>query len=242
MVEEALTTLDDKDLLEKYDSTQVALMQECCIVVDDNDKVLGFESKKKCHLNVNIEGGLLHRAFSIFLFNSEGKLLLQQRAADKITFPLYWTNTVCSHPLQFLEGEVPAKEQPEMDEKEAIGVKRAAKRKLKHELGIVLDNEERFHYLTRILYKAPSCDVWGEHEIDYVLFLQADVELDPSPNEVKDTKYVTQAELKEMFANKERDGIKMTPWFQLISENFLYGWWDQLDAIKSVHDPQIHKM
>ena len=53
------------------------------------------------HLNEEIEKGLLHRAFSVFLFNSNNELLLQQRAAEKITFPLYWTNTVCSHPLQF---------------------------------------------------------------------------------------------------------------------------------------------
>lgn len=51
------------------------------------------------HLMTNIDTGLLHRAFSVFLFNSENKLLLQQRATEKITFPDMWTNTCCSHPL-----------------------------------------------------------------------------------------------------------------------------------------------
>lgn len=57
------------------------------------------------HLNVNIDKGMLHRAFSTFLFNSEGKLLLQKRADTKITFPDCWTNTCCSHPLFNIEEE-----------------------------------------------------------------------------------------------------------------------------------------
>ena len=79
--------------------------------------------------------GALHRAFSVFLFNEEGKLLLQQRAADKITFPEVWTNTCCSHPLYGYEPD-------EVDSDESIaagtveGVKAAAVRKLEHELGI----------------------------------------------------------------------------------------------------------
>lgn len=51
------------------------------------------------HLVSNIRQGMLHRAFSVFLFNSERKLLMQQRAAQKVTYPMYWTNTCCSHPL-----------------------------------------------------------------------------------------------------------------------------------------------
>ncbi len=75
----------------------------------------------------NIDKGMLHRAFSVFLFNKEGKLLLQQRADEKITFPGYYTNTCCSHPLATPD---------ERDETGHIGVRRAAQRKLAHELGI----------------------------------------------------------------------------------------------------------
>ena len=103
------------------------LLAEECILVDESDKVIGSDTKKNCHLNVNIEAGKLHRAFSVFLFNSDGKLLLQQRSEAKITFPEYFTNTCCSHPLYRPE---------ELEEKDFLGVKNAAIRKLEHELGI----------------------------------------------------------------------------------------------------------
>jgi isopentenyl-diphosphate delta-isomerase len=108
----------------------------------------------------NIEKGLLHRAFSVFLFNSKNELLLQQRATEKITFPDMWTNTCCSHPLGIPgEGGVSLEESIE-------GVKRAAQRKLDHELGIKAAQVplEKFRFLTRIHYKAASNEKWGEHE------------------------------------------------------------------------------
>ena len=100
---------------------------------------------------------MLHRAFSVFLFNSEGKLLLQQRAHSKITFPLMWTNTCCSHPLHVAD---------ELEAANQIGVKRAAQRKLFQELGIAPEEVplEAFTFLTRMHYKAASDPVWGEHE------------------------------------------------------------------------------
>lgn len=113
--------------LSKFDAEQVKLLSEECILLDENDRVTGSDTKKSCHLNTNIDAGKLHRAFSVFLFNSEGKLLLQQRSMAKITFPGQWTNTCCSHPLFRPE---------ELEEAEGVGVKRAARRKLDHELGI----------------------------------------------------------------------------------------------------------
>jgi len=107
----------------------------------------------------NINRGLLHRAFSVFLFRpSDGRLLLQQRATEKITFPDMWTNTCCSHPLDdFVEEKI---------EKDQLGVRIAASRKLEHELGIPSGQTpvDEFQYLTRIHYLAPSNGVWGEHE------------------------------------------------------------------------------
>ena len=116
--------------LAELDETQVKLLAEECILVDENDKAVGSDTKKNCHLNEHIKNGKLHRAFSVFLFNSEGKLLLQQRATSKITFPDFFTNTCCSHPLYRKE---------ELEEEDAVGVKRAARRKLEHELGISQD-------------------------------------------------------------------------------------------------------
>lgn len=118
----------DAVTLSQYDATQIGLMAEECILVDKQDKVLGPDTKKSCHLNANIDQGKLHRAFSVFLFDSTNKLLLQQRSSAKITFPEYFTNTCCSHPLFRPE---------ELDG--VNGVKIAAQRKLNHELGIPYD-------------------------------------------------------------------------------------------------------
>lgn len=167
--------------LEGYDEEQVRLMDEVCIVLDDDDKPIGSASKKTCtspysfnkkhrtlaneagHIMENIDRGLLHRAFSVFLFDSNKRLLLQQRAAEKITFPNMWTNTCCSHPLG-----IPGETGAELDAA-ILGVKRAAQRKLEQELGIPPEQVplEKFEFFTRIHYKAPSDGKWGEHESAY---------------------------------------------------------------------------
>lgn len=141
-----------------HDEEQIRLMEERCIVLSHDDKYVRDGSKKECHLMTNINKGLLHRAFSCFLFDPEsGKLLLQRRALEKITFPNMWTNTCCSHPLA-IKGE--------LEEAEQIGARRAAQRKLEHELGIPAEQVplDEFQFLTRIHYLAPSDGLWGEHE------------------------------------------------------------------------------
>ena len=164
--------------LQGYDEEQIRLMEEVCIVLDENDVPIGSASKKVCkswahlfspvpfadqgpgHLMKNINEGLLHRAFSVFLFDSNNRLLLQQRASEKITFPDMWTNTCCSHPLG-----VPGETGNEL-EAAVQGVRRAAQRKLNQELGIEAKGVplDKFQFLTRIHYKAPSDGKWGEHE------------------------------------------------------------------------------
>ena len=84
-----------KSELGGYDSDQVEMMKEECILVDENDNILGKDSKINCHINE----GKLHRAFSVLLFNTSGELLIQKRAKEKITFPSIWANSCCSHPL-----------------------------------------------------------------------------------------------------------------------------------------------
>ncbi|KAI9770525.1 MAG: isopentenyl-diphosphate delta-isomerase idi1 [Geoglossum simile] len=217
----ATARAEDNDL-EGYDEEQIRLMDEVCIVLDENDVPIGSASKKVCHLMKNIDRGLLHRAFSVFLFDSNNRLLLQQRADEKITFPGMWTNTCCSHPLG-IPGETGAEISAAVQ-----GVRRAAQRKLDHELGIKPAQVplDKFDFLTRIHYKAPSDGKWGEHEIDYILFIRADVNLDVNPNEAQDTRYVTAEELREMF----KDGkLAFTPWFKLICESMLFEWWEHLN-------------
>ena len=219
--------------LSGYDAEQIRLMDEVCIVLDSRDTPIGSASKKTCHLMTNINRGLLHRAFSVFLFSPKHstRLLLQQRASEKITFPDLWTNTCCSHPLG-----VPGETGSDLPSSIA-GVKRAAQRKLQHELGIPPEQVpiEAFHFLTRIHYKAASGDgPWGEHEIDYILFIEADVDLDINKNEVRDAKYVDAAELKAMITQDESRGGKeeaksfFTPWFRLICQTMLFEWWEKL--------------
>jgi farnesyl-diphosphate farnesyltransferase len=171
----------------------------------------------------------------VFLFDEKGRLLLQQRAASKITFPLVWSNTCCSHPLYGYEPD-------EVDLPAAVadgsvnGCKAAAIRKLKHELGI---NSKKvvpsaFKFLTRLHYWAADVvthganSPWGEHEIDYILFIQANVRCTPNPEEVEAIKYVTLPELQEMM--EPSSGLLWSPWFRILVEKFLVHWWADLDT------------
>ncbi|RCV17718.1 hypothetical protein SETIT_3G241900v2 [Setaria italica] len=208
------------------DAVQRRLMfEDECILVDEQDNVIGHESKYNCHLMEKIEAGhVLHRAFSVFLFNSKYELLLQQRSATKVTFPLVWTNTCCSHPLY---------RESELIEENCVGVRNAAQRKLFDELGIVADElpVDQFIPLGRMLYKAPSDGKWGEHELDYLLFMVCDVKLNPNPEEVADVKYMNRNQLKELLrkADAGEDGVKLSPWFRLVVDNFLMSWWDHVE-------------
>ena len=163
-----------------------------------------------------------------------------------------FTNTCCSHPL-FREEERGGAE----------GVVRAARRKLQHELGITPEQvsegvgggahvlyillqvpAEAFTYLTRIHYQAASDETWGEHEIDYILFIQRDVTVAANPNEVKNHRFVSQEQLKELLVTAEKGTeVKVTPWFKAIAESFLFQWWDNLDSLQQFQDHlTIHKM
>ncbi|GAQ88285.1 isopentenyl pyrophosphate isomerase [Klebsormidium nitens] len=224
------------------DAVQWKLMNEDeCILVNESDEVLGHDSKLNCHLWEKIQTGkVLHRAFSVFLFNTKNELLLQQRSATKVTFPLVWTNTCCSHPL-FRESE--------LVEADNLGVRNAAQRKLKDEVGIEAGDApvDGFTVLGRILYKAPSNDQWGEHEVDYVLFAKRDVKVEPNPEEVAAVQYVTQDQLRELVAkaDSKEGGIVLSPWFRLIVDKFLYKWWDLLEADKlseAIDLQTIHKL
>lgn len=231
-VSSAAAATTSPEMPQEHDEEQLRLMQEMCIRVNEQDQAIGAATKKQCHLMANINAGqALHRAFSVFLFDCDGRLLLQQRSAEKITFPSYWTNTCCSHPLAF---------ESEMEERGQMGVRRAAVRKLDHELGVPVGSikPEDFQFLTRILYQTASCDVWGEHEVDHILFYQCNrtdqLKIRPQPNEVSHVRWVTQPELRQLFADsKSSQGtelVQITPWFRMICETFLYKWWSALDA------------
>ncbi|KAJ8946419.1 hypothetical protein NQ314_008901 [Rhamnusium bicolor] len=161
-----------------------------------------------------------------FYLIKKGDLLLQKRSSAKITFPDSYTNSCCSHPVADFQGE---------DEENAVGVKRAAQRRLNYELGIPLDSIDlnEINYITRIHYKDEGNGKWGEHEIDYVLFLQADVKINPNPNEISEISFVPRAQLDDYVPTLSG---QLTPWFQLILKHRLRFWWDNLNNLKEIMD------
>ena len=210
------------------------MMAEQCIVVDRDDKPHRPASKVETHLCS--EGLLLHRAFSVFLFSKEGKLLMQQRAAAKHTFPLYWTNTCCSHPLWTSSEMGGATTADDHTLAAAVqGAKVAALRKLEQELGITGELKlDDLSFLTRIHYRAADKQgVWGEHEIDYIFLAQADVGVQHNPNEIEQIAYMTQDDLKQTVAAADRGECSVTPWSRHIINTWLYGWWDKLQQAGS---------
>ena len=218
---------------------QQAMMEtDRLIAVDECDRLLDSSrhlSKKDGHRFAEATPrGVLHRAFSFFLFDEQGRMLLTQRAASKITFPNVWTNTCCSHPLR---GMIPDEvDDPSQDYPEFAGMKHAARRKLLHELGIdpvhipLTDIVflKRFHYWAAdtITYGSDS-PPWGEHEVDYILFFQTNqtVPIHANPDEVSEYRFVGLDELQRMM---ERPGGLWSPWFRGIMDRGGWDWWRDL--------------
>ena len=166
-------------------------MQPQLILVDENDMEIGTMDKMEVH-----QSGALHRAFSVFIFNSKNELLLQKRSLDKYHCGGLWTNTCCSHP-NVGEGNL-----------------EAAHRRLFEEMGMVCTLEHKFTFK----YYASFENGLIEHEIDHVFFGHTD-EL-PSINqaEVECYKYLSLEILK---AEIEEDSAKYTPWLRICLERVL---------------------
>lgn len=145
-------------------------MEERVILVDEDDQEIGIAEKLNAHRE-----GKLHRAFSIFVFNSEGKLLLQNRAGAKYHSGGLWSNTCCSHP------------RPE----EHVG--KAAHRRLQEEMGFDCDLQEIFSFI----YKVKLNNDLFEHEYDRVFVGKFDGEPSPNPKEVDDWKWICLEELRK---------------------------------------------
>ena len=220
----------DSTLLDEEDPDQAGMMDEMCILVDIDDNPIGSASKLDCHRGA----GLRHRAFSVLIFDSNNRLLLQKRASDKITFPGVWANSCCSHPLD-IDGE--------KETENASGVKNAAVRKMEQELGIPTGTipADNLLYVTRMEYMARMNEVWVEHEIDHIMVVRADVEVSPNPNEIEDTRWVSKIELEEMASEHEAGNLVIAPWFDLIRVNLLDNWWDDIDEMSNHIDGKIHR-
>lgn len=152
-------------------------MNNDVILVDEYDNMIGTMQKLQAHL-----AGELHRAFSVFIFNSNGELLLQQRAFNKYHSGGKWTNTCCSHPNP---GETTFA---------------AANRRLNEEMGMSAE----LHYAFNFIYKAELLDGISEYEFDHVFIGVSDSEPVPDPGEVATVKYVNPTALTEsIHANPE---------------------------------------
>jgi geranylgeranyl diphosphate synthase type I len=227
----------EQDLLQQSgaDIVQSKLMSEAVICVDEMDVVVDSASKIATHHGA----GQLHRAFSVLLFNSDGKLLLQRRADDKVTFPSVWANSCCSHPLHC---------DSELEETNALGVKRAAIRKLEQELGISPSSIslDDFHFITKMRYSARMNADWIEREIDHILVIKADVEINPNPNEVSQIAWVDQQELEQWLIDEEGTKGIIAPWFRCIAARIMTDeWWNaagDAEVCQSLSDGMIHDM
>ena len=154
--------------------------------MDSEDECIGHLDKAACH-----DGkGLLHRAFSLFLFNDEGEVLLQQRVANKRLWPMFWSNSCCSHPRQ------------------NESMQQAVSRRVWEELGVRTD----MIYLYKFEYQATFQDLGSEHELCYVYIGRAETEPNVNALEINEWKWVSLQMLDQLLDN---DPESFTPWLKL---------------------------
>lgn len=156
------------------------------ILVDENDGEAGFLSKAECHDG----SGRLHRAFSVFLFNANGELLMQQRSATKRLWPNYWSNTCCSHPRRG----------------ESMPV--ATRRRLRDELNV----ESALEFVYKFSYQAQFGDAGSENELCHVYLGRVGDAVAANEHEIAALRYISAADLlRELDAAPEQ----FTPWFKM---------------------------
>jgi isopentenyl-diphosphate delta-isomerase len=166
------------------------MKEEQVILVNEKDEQIGTMPKLEAH-----EKAILHRAFSVFIFNDKNELMLQQRAAHKYHSPLLWTNTCCSHQRV---GETNIQ---------------AGKRRLMEEMGFVVELEESISFI----YKAPFDNGLTEHEFDHVLIGKYNKKPVVNPDEVADWKWMPLENVKNDIVDHPRI---YTEWFKIIFDKF----------------------
>lgn len=160
---------------------------EPLILVNRQDEDIGTMSKLDCHL----DEGVLHRAFSIFVFNQSGDVLLQKRSPDKLLWPMYWSNACCSHPRYGERAE------------------EAACRRLEQELGI----ETELTFLYKFIYQAGFEDVGTEHELCWVWLGQAEEnQVSANGHEIAEWRFFPQAEFETRLQTSPG---QFTPWMKM---------------------------
>lgn len=164
----------------------VSSEREPLILVDSDDRELGALDKSACHDG----GGVLHRAFSLFVFNARRELLIQRRAAGKRLWPSYWSNSCCSHPRA---GEA---------------MSQAIHRRLQQELGLAAT----LRFVYKFEYEARYADLGTEHELCWVYVGRSASEPVINTTEISAWRWIAPAELSEELAAR---GHTYTPWLKL---------------------------
>jgi len=156
------------------------------ILVDAEDRETGYLSKAECHDG----NGVLHRAFSVFLFNAAGELLLQQRSASKRLWPGFWSNTCCSHPRRG----------------ETMSV--ATSRRLQDELNV----RATLEFVYKFAYQAQFDAAGAENELCHVFLGRIENAIQPNEHEIAAIRYVAPDVL---LAELAEDSARITPWFRM---------------------------
>ena len=177
----------------------VSSESEDLILVDADDKETGFVSKAKAHHGQ----GILHRAFSVFLFNEKGELLLQRRAVSKRLWPGFWSNSCCSHPRR---GET---------------MPVATRRRLRDELNI----DAELEYVYKFIYQAQFGELGSEHEMCHVYLGRVDGDVHANDHEVESIRFLSAAELESEFAGGSGN---FTPWFKMEWQSLKNNYAEQL--------------
>lgn len=184
----------------------VSSESEKLILVDEHDNQIGTISKAEAH---NADG-TLHRAFSLFVFNDKGELLLQQRSPEKRLWGGYWSNSCCSHPRA---GE-------EMGE--------AVHRRLEQELGIQAELE----FIYKFTYQAGFGDQGAEHELCWVYLGKTSDQVNANASEVSEWRWIKAEALEAEIASSPK---RFTPWFKLEWEKLKAAYGDRLSKYNGQH-------
>lgn len=166
------------------------MAKEKVILVNEKDEQIGLMEKIEAH-----EKALLHRAFSVFVFNDKNELMIQQRAHSKYHSPGLWTNTCCSHQR---EGETNIE---------------AGKRRLQEEMGFKTDLKDTISFI----YKAPFDNGLTEHEFDHILVGNFEGQPDLNPDEVAAWKWMS---LEDIQKDMQENPDIYTEWFKIIFDKY----------------------
>ena len=175
---------------------------EALILVDENDKEIGTALKEDCHLG----HGLLHRAFSVFIFNEKREVLMQQRSREKMLWGQFWSNACCSHPRL---GEA---------------IDDAAHRRIKEELSL----ETNLDFLFKFKYQEQFKNIGSENELCHVFIGKCNQEPKVDSNEISDWKYLT---IKELTCSIEENPSEFTPWLKIEWSEMMGIYYDQIERI-----------